>query len=137
MQMQPRMVTGCFLSAADMMGGSRLHQGRVAAVGSSGSRARRVRAASRPCRACTHWQHAVAEAPKLQVGAIKPLHCQTYACAGMAFVLQVGSALLDLGVKPKDRVGVIGANCPEWMLTMQGCNRTRCAQQQRRRRQQS
>jgi hypothetical protein len=22
---------------------------------------------------------------------------------------------------------VIGANCPEWMLTMQGCNRTRCA----------
>lgn len=40
-------------------------------------------------------------------------------------VLQVGSALLDLGVKPKDRVGVIGANCPEWMLTMQGCNRTR------------
>jgi hypothetical protein len=35
--------------------------------------------------------------------------------------------LLDLGAKPKDRVGVIGANCPEWMLTMQGCNRTRCA----------
>lgn len=46
---------------------------------------------------------------------------------GFLLVLQAGSALLDLGVKPKDRVGVIGANCPEWMLTMQGCNRTRCA----------
>lgn len=32
---------------------------------------------------------------------------------------------MDLGLKPQDRVGVIGSNCPEWMLTMQGCNRTR------------
>jgi len=34
-------------------------------------------------------------------------------------VWQVGSALLELGVEPKDRVGVFGANCPEWMLAMQ------------------
>lgn len=40
-------------------------------------------------------------------------------------VVQVGSAYLDLGLQPKDRVGVFGANCPEWMLAMQGCNRTR------------
>lgn len=39
--------------------------------------------------------------------------------------VQVGSAFLDVGLKPRDRVGVIGSNCPEWMITMQGCNRTR------------
>eukprot|EP00879_Flechtneria_rotunda_P001890 GHRR01002062.1.p1 GENE.GHRR01002062.1~~GHRR01002062.1.p1 ORF type:complete len:668 (+),score=222.63 GHRR01002062.1:317-2320(+) len=37
---------------------------------------------------------------------------------------QVGSAFLDLGLKPKDRLGVFGPNCVEWMLAMQGCNRT-------------
>jgi long-subunit acyl-CoA synthetase (AMP-forming) len=42
------------------------------------------------------------------------------------FPCQVGSAYLHLGLQPKDRVGVFGANCPEWMLAMQGCNRTRC-----------
>jgi hypothetical protein len=44
----------------------------------------------------------------------------------VADVLQVGSAFLTLGLQPKDRVGVFGANSPEWMLAMQGCNRTRC-----------
>lgn len=31
----------------------------------------------------------------------------------------VGSALAGAGVKPKDRVGVYGANSPEWMIAMQ------------------
>lgn len=32
---------------------------------------------------------------------------------------QVGSAFLQAGLRPKERVGVLGANCPEWMLAMQ------------------
>ena len=31
----------------------------------------------------------------------------------------VGSAFSALGLQPKDRIGVIGANCPEWMMAMQ------------------
>uniref|UniRef100_A0A383WNH5 Long-chain-fatty-acid--CoA ligase n=1 Tax=Tetradesmus obliquus TaxID=3088 RepID=A0A383WNH5_TETOB len=37
---------------------------------------------------------------------------------------QAGSAFLHLGLKPKDRLGVFGPNCIEWMVSMQGCNRT-------------
>lgn len=42
----------------------------------------------------------------------------TYAQAG-AKVEAVGSALVGAGVAPGDRVGVYGANSPEWMIAMQ------------------
>ncbi|PNW73635.1 hypothetical protein CHLRE_13g566650v5 [Chlamydomonas reinhardtii] len=38
-------------------------------------------------------------------------------------VANVASALRALGVNPAQRVGVFGANCPEWMVAMQACNR--------------
>ncbi|GFR48302.1 hypothetical protein Agub_g10182 [Astrephomene gubernaculifera] len=38
-------------------------------------------------------------------------------------VSHVASALRALGVEPSQRVGVFGANCPEWMVAMQACNR--------------
>ncbi|KXZ49465.1 hypothetical protein GPECTOR_21g691 [Gonium pectorale] len=38
-------------------------------------------------------------------------------------VKNVASALLALGVKPSQRVGIFGANSPEWMTAMQACNR--------------
>ena len=34
-------------------------------------------------------------------------------------VANVASALRALGVNPAQRVGVFGANCPEWMVAMQ------------------
>ncbi|KAL6594599.1 hypothetical protein ACP70R_048337 [Stipagrostis hirtigluma subsp. patula] len=37
-------------------------------------------------------------------------------------VLQVVSALQQLGVQPGSRVGVYGANCPQWIVAMQACN---------------
>jgi len=50
-----------------------------------------------------------------------PFVYETYAEIG-AKVDKMGSALAANGVKPKDAVGVIGPNSPEWMITMQGCN---------------
>ncbi|PSC74925.1 long chain acyl-synthetase 4-like [Micractinium conductrix] len=35
----------------------------------------------------------------------------------------VGSALTKVGLAPHGRVGVYGANSPEWMVAMQACNR--------------
>jgi long-chain acyl-CoA synthetase len=32
---------------------------------------------------------------------------------------RVGSGFAALGLKPNDKVGVLGPNCPEWMLAMQ------------------
>nr|BAG97315.1 unnamed protein product [Oryza sativa Japonica Group] len=37
-------------------------------------------------------------------------------------VLQVGSALQQLGVKPGSRIGIYGSNCPQWIVAMQACN---------------
>lgn len=34
-------------------------------------------------------------------------------------VIQIASALRGLGIEPGQRVGVFGANCPEWMIAMQ------------------
>uniref|UniRef100_A0A0E0PH47 AMP-dependent synthetase/ligase domain-containing protein n=1 Tax=Oryza rufipogon TaxID=4529 RepID=A0A0E0PH47_ORYRU len=34
-------------------------------------------------------------------------------------VLQVGSALQQLGVKPGSRIGIYGSNCPQWIVAMQ------------------
>uniref|UniRef100_A0A1D1ZNI3 Long-chain-fatty-acid--CoA ligase n=1 Tax=Auxenochlorella protothecoides TaxID=3075 RepID=A0A1D1ZNI3_AUXPR len=38
-------------------------------------------------------------------------------------VAAVGSALVAAGLAPGGRVGVYGPNAPEWMITMQACNR--------------
>lgn len=46
----------------------------------------------------------------------------TYKEAG-ELVAQIASYLAKLGLKAEDRVGVYGANCEEWMIAMQGCNR--------------
>ena len=35
----------------------------------------------------------------------------------------IASAMAAVGVSPHGRAGVYGANCPEWMLAMQACNR--------------
>ncbi|KAH7620805.1 putative Long chain acyl-CoA synthetase 4 [Nannochloris sp. 'desiccata'] len=35
----------------------------------------------------------------------------------------IASAMASVGVGPHDRAGVYGANCPEWMISMQACNR--------------
>lgn len=40
-------------------------------------------------------------------------------CFVWLIILQVGSAFLDLGLKPRDRLGVFGPNCVEWMISMQ------------------
>ena len=50
-----------------------------------------------------------------------PFVYETYAEVG-AKVDKIGSALAANGIKPKDAVGVIGPNAPEWMVIMQGCN---------------
>ncbi|KAL4444634.1 hypothetical protein ABPG77_002451 [Micractinium sp. CCAP 211/92] len=38
-------------------------------------------------------------------------------------VADIGSALVKAGLQPHGRVGVYGANSPEWMIAMQACNR--------------
>eukprot|EP00798_Chlamydomonas_sp_ICE-L_P002723 gene2723-12596_t len=38
-------------------------------------------------------------------------------------VSKVGSAYSQLGLKPKDRIGVIGSNSPEWRMAMQAMDR--------------
>lgn len=35
----------------------------------------------------------------------------------------ISSAMASVGVGPHGRAGVYGANCPEWMISMQACNR--------------
>ncbi|KAF8060014.1 LACS4 [Scenedesmus sp. PABB004] len=52
-----------------------------------------------------------------------PYKFYTYAEA-WEMAAKAGSAFLNLGLKPTDRLGVFGANCVEWMIAMQGCNRT-------------
>lgn len=42
----------------------------------------------------------------------------TYRQAGEQ-VKQLASGLRAMGVNPKARVGIFGANCPEWMIAMQ------------------
>ncbi|XP_038980313.1 long chain acyl-CoA synthetase 1 isoform X2 [Phoenix dactylifera] len=37
-------------------------------------------------------------------------------------VLHVGSALRQLGAEPGSRIGIYGANCPQWMVAMEACN---------------
>eukprot|EP00850_Spirogloea_muscicola_P001110 SM000004S14980 [mRNA] locus=s4:490198:504514:- [translate_table: standard] len=35
---------------------------------------------------------------------------------------EVGSAMRSVGVEPKGRCGIYGANCPEWVTAMEACN---------------
>ncbi|KAJ0054713.1 hypothetical protein Pint_00825 [Pistacia integerrima] len=37
-------------------------------------------------------------------------------------VLQIGSALRASGAEPGCRVGIYGANCPQWVEAMEACN---------------
>ncbi|KAJ4950243.1 hypothetical protein NE237_027075 [Protea cynaroides] len=37
-------------------------------------------------------------------------------------VMKVGQSIRSCGVKPGGRCGIIGTNCPEWMISMQACN---------------
>ncbi|KAJ3676054.1 hypothetical protein LUZ60_003466 [Juncus effusus] len=37
-------------------------------------------------------------------------------------VLQIGSALCQLGVQPGSRIGIYGINCPQWVIAMQACS---------------
>ncbi|KAF5827353.1 hypothetical protein DUNSADRAFT_795 [Dunaliella salina] len=38
-------------------------------------------------------------------------------------VAEIHGAMLQVGLKPNDHVGVIGANCPEWLMAMEAMNR--------------
>lgn len=47
-----------------------------------------------------------------------PYTFETYAQIGKK-VDDIGSAMASKGIQAKSAVGVYGANCPEWMVTMQ------------------
>lgn len=51
-------------------------------------------------------------------GVAQPFQFVTYSEVAET-VKQVGSAFANLGLKPKDKIGVIGPNTPEWMTAMQ------------------
>eukprot|EP00249_Psilotum_nudum_P036460 c7416_g1_i1 orf=253-2238(+) len=36
--------------------------------------------------------------------------------------ISIGSAMRTCGVNPKGRCGIYGANCPQWLITMEACN---------------
>ena len=64
--------------------------------------------ADRPCLGCRKIVH----------GQPQPYTYITYREAGDR-VSQIGSAMNFVGVKPHTKVGVFGANSPEWMIAMQ------------------
>jgi long-chain acyl-CoA synthetase len=37
-------------------------------------------------------------------------------------VILIGAAIRKVGVQPKEKCGVYGANCPEWFMAMEACN---------------
>jgi len=46
------------------------------------------------------------------------------ACSQVAqTVAHIHGAMLQLGLRPGDHIGVIGANCPEWLMAMQASAR--------------
>uniref|UniRef100_A0A7S0R5D9 Long-chain-fatty-acid--CoA ligase n=1 Tax=Chlamydomonas leiostraca TaxID=1034604 RepID=A0A7S0R5D9_9CHLO len=59
---------------------------------------------------------------KLADGKVGEYKFQTYKEVGEQ-VTQLASGLRAIGVNPKHRVGILGPNCPEWMVAMQACNR--------------
>ncbi|KAL6748618.1 hypothetical protein V8C86DRAFT_3146505 [Haematococcus lacustris] len=60
--------------------------------------------------------------PKNADGTVGDFVFKTYKEVGEEVEL-LASGLRHVGVNPKSRVGVLGANCPEWMIAMQACNR--------------
>ncbi|KAG2497767.1 hypothetical protein HYH03_004039 [Edaphochlamys debaryana] len=59
---------------------------------------------------------------KNEKGEVGPFVFKNYAQVHKE-VQGIASALAKWGVTPGQRVGVFGANCPEWMTAMQACNR--------------
>jgi long-chain acyl-CoA synthetase len=55
---------------------------------------------------------------KLADGKVGDYVFQTYSEVAEE-VSKLASGLRAIGVAPKNRVGVLGANCPEWMIAMQ------------------
>lgn len=55
-------------------------------------------------------------------GQVQPFTYITYTEAGLK-VAHIGSAMRAIGLKEHGRVGVFGANSPEWMIALQACNR--------------
>lgn len=51
-------------------------------------------------------------------GTVGDFKFETYAQVAKK-VANIASGLRALGVEPRQRVGVFGANCPEWMMAMQ------------------
>jgi long-chain acyl-CoA synthetase len=69
-----------------------------------------------PNNECLGWR------PTDKDGNAGPFKWLTYAQTA-AKVEDIASGLAHVGLKPQGRVGVFGANSPEWMTTMQACNR--------------
>lgn len=55
-------------------------------------------------------------------GTVGPYVWETYKQVGDD-VAALAAGLVSLGVAPKQCVGVLGGNCPEWMKALQACNR--------------
>ena len=55
---------------------------------------------------------------KQEDGTVGPFEFQTYTQVHEQ-VVQVASALKEIGVAGGNRVGIYGVNCPEWMIAMQ------------------
>lgn len=64
--------------------------------------------------------------PKDASGKVGPYVFQTYEEVGIE-VANLASGLAAIGGEPKAKIGVLGANCPEWMIAMQACNRLNLA----------
>ena len=56
-------------------------------------------------------------------GSAGPFVFKSYKEIG-AEVADLASGLIALGVRPGARIGVLAANCPEWMVAMQVCGGT-------------
>ena len=109
------------------MRGGRAWQGR-AGVDTHGARRAKRQHTNCPPRVLSpslivHPLHSLSLSPPQVDGAAQPFEWATYAAVG-ARVDAVASALVAAGLAaPGTRVGVFGANCPDWMVAMQACNR--------------
>ncbi|QDZ23683.1 acetyl-CoA synthetase-like protein [Chloropicon primus] len=59
-------------------------------------------------------------------GTVSEYKWMTYREVGEKVKL-LGSGLAAEGIASQDKIGVFGANCPEWMIAMQACNRNNVA----------
>ncbi|GAX79708.1 hypothetical protein CEUSTIGMA_g7149.t1 [Chlamydomonas eustigma] len=59
---------------------------------------------------------------RIQNGEAQPFEFMTYYEVSQV-ISAVGSAFHGLGLRPRDRIGVIGSNSPQWMMAMQAMNR--------------